>query len=124
MHWCLCTIIVYRLANQRILAVEAQLEDLQEAARHRGNTEDNSEILKKMNEQIQKNKSLDDELQKKRSHIDEIEARLTTAIDRINTQQDELNRKDEDMVAMENRYRKYLEKAKNVSQILIINGDI
>ena len=97
------------------MTLEAQLEDMHEATRRGSSSEDNSELLKKMNEQIQKCQSLDSDNQKKNIYIDDLEFRVASGTDNINRLQEQLNKKDDDMRAMEERYRRYLEKAKSVS---------
>ncbi|XP_013415210.1 protein Hook homolog 3 isoform X2 [Lingula anatina] len=109
-----------RLANQRILELEAQIEDLREnAASSASSKEDNTtEYKKRLNEQIQKNKELEQEVQKKRLHLDELEPRVASSNEKIQQLQDALNKKEDDMRHMEERYKKYLDKAKSVIRAL------
>lgn len=109
-----------RIANQRILELEAQIEDMQENANttSASHVENTSELRKKFNEQVQKNKEMDSEIQKRNSCMEELEQKVTTSSEKIQQLQDALNKKEDDMRQMEERYKKYLEKAKSVIRTL------
>lgn len=106
-----------RIANQRIMALEAQVEDIQESHA----TSSNEEMLglrKKINEQIKRTQESESVVQKSREMIEDLEARLSCSTDRIQELQDQLNKKDDDMKLMEARYKKYLDKAKSVFKVM------
>ncbi|CAH1774314.1 unnamed protein product [Owenia fusiformis] len=105
-----------RICNQRILELEATVEDIQES--QTSQSDDSADLRKKLNEHIQKNRDLDTDLQRKKSHIEELEPRISSYNDKINTLQDALSKKEDEMKAMEERYKKYLEKAKSVIKAL------
>lgn len=58
------------------------------------------------------------ELQKKRAYIDDLEPKYNNSSQKIEELQEALRKKDEDMKQMEDRYKKYLEKAKSVIRTL------
>ncbi|XP_045709401.1 protein Hook homolog 2 isoform X3 [Phyllostomus hastatus] len=111
----------HRLNQQQLLELRAQVEDLQKALQEQGGkTEEDSVLLKrKLQEHLQKLHEADLELQRKREYIEELEppADSNTAR-RIEELQDSLQKKDEDLRAMEERYRRYVDKARTVIQTL------
>ncbi|XP_040305975.1 protein Hook homolog 2 isoform X3 [Prionailurus viverrinus] len=111
-----------RLNQQQLLELRAQVEDLQKALQEQGGkTEDSiSTLLKrKLEEHLQKLHEADLELQRKREYIEELEppADSSTAR-RIEELQHSLQKKDADLRAMEERYRRYVDKARTVIQTL------
>jgi len=62
--------------------------------------------------------SLEQELQNKTMQIGEMEIRLAEQAARSAEQQEQMARRDAEMAAMEERYKKYLEKAKSVIRSL------
>lgn len=111
----------HRLNQQQLLELRAQVEDLQKALQEQGGkTEEDSVLLKrKLQEHLQKLHEADLELQRKREYIEELEppADSSTAR-RIEELQDSLQKKDADLRAMEERYRRYVDKARTVIQTL------
>ncbi|XP_078393217.1 protein Hook homolog 3 isoform X6 [Cetorhinus maximus] len=110
-----------RLANQRILEIQSQVEELQKALQDQGSrAEDVSSILlkKKLEEHLEKLHEAHTELQKKRAYIDDLEPKYNNSSQKIEELQEALRKKDEDMKQMEDRYKKYLEKAKSVIRTL------
>ncbi|KAF6094198.1 hook microtubule tethering protein 2 [Phyllostomus discolor] len=111
----------HRLNQQQLLELRAQVEDLQKALQEQGGkTEEDSVLLKrKLQEHLQKLHEADLELQRKREYIEELEppADSNTAR-RIEELQDSLQKKDADLRAMEERYRRYVDKARTVIQTL------
>lgn len=95
----------------------AQLEDLQESQEKVTASQDSSsaELRNKLSEQIQKFKNLDNELQHKRAALEEAEQKTSQQEDRVRNLELALGKKNDEMKAMEDRYKKYLEKAKGVS---------
>ncbi|XP_045709403.1 protein Hook homolog 2 isoform X4 [Phyllostomus hastatus] len=110
----------HRLNQQQLLELRAQVEDLQKALQEQGGkTEEDSVLLKrKLQEHLQKLHEADLELQRKREYIEELEPPADSNTRRIEELQDSLQKKDEDLRAMEERYRRYVDKARTVIQTL------
>ncbi|XP_048378595.1 protein Hook homolog 3 isoform X5 [Stegostoma tigrinum] len=108
-----------RLANQRILEIQSQVEELQKALQDQGSRAEDSILLKKkLEEHLEKLHEAHTELQKKRAYIDDLEPKYNNSSQKIEELQEALRKKDEDMKQMEDRYKKYLEKAKSVIRTL------
>ncbi|XP_016017658.1 protein Hook homolog 2 isoform X2 [Rousettus aegyptiacus] len=111
----------HRLNQQQLSELRAQVEDLQKALQEQGGkTEDSiSTLLKrKLEEHLQKLHEADLELQRKREYIEELEPPADGSTRRIEELQDSLQKKDADLRAMEERYRRYVDKARTVIQTL------
>ncbi|XP_068392946.1 protein Hook homolog 2 isoform X4 [Eschrichtius robustus] len=109
-----------RLNQQQLSELRAQVEDLQKALQEQGGkTEDSTLLKRKLEEHLQKLHEADLELQRKREYIEELEppADSSTAR-RIEELQHNLQKKDADLRAMEERYRRYVDKARTVIQTL------
>ncbi|XP_061046322.1 protein Hook homolog 2 isoform X4 [Eubalaena glacialis] len=110
----------HRLNQQQLSELRAQVEDLQKALQEQGGkTEDSTLLKRKLEEHLQKLHEADLELQRKREYIEELEppADSSTAR-RIEELQHNLKKKDADLRAMEERYRRYVDKARTVIQTL------
>ncbi|KAF6306361.1 hook microtubule tethering protein 2 [Rhinolophus ferrumequinum] len=110
----------HRLNQQQLSELRAQVEDLQKALQELGGkTEDSTLLKRKLEEHLQKLHEADLELQRKREYIEELEppADGNTAR-RIEELQDSLQKKEADLRAMEERYRRYVDKARTVIQTL------
>ncbi|KAF4113982.1 protein Hook homolog 3 isoform X1 [Onychostoma macrolepis] len=108
-----------RLVNQRLLEGQSQVEELQKSLQEHGSKADDTVLMKrKCQEHLDKLRDATNELQKKSAAIEELENNHTTSVQRIEELEDALKRKDEDMKQMEERYKKYLEKAKSVIRTL------
>ncbi|XP_044773814.1 protein Hook homolog 2 isoform X3 [Neomonachus schauinslandi] len=111
-----------RLNQQQLLELRAQVEDLQKALQEQGGkTEDVSSALlkRKLEEHLQKLHEADLELQRKREYIEELEPPADSGTARrIEELQHSLQKKDADLRAMEERYRRYVDKARTVIQTL------
>ncbi|XP_045847653.1 protein Hook homolog 2 isoform X9 [Meles meles] len=111
-----------RLNQQQLLELRAQVEDLQKALQEQGGkTEDSiSALLKrKLEEHLQKLHEADLELQRKREYIEELEPPADSGTARrIEELQHSLQKKDADLRAMEERYRRYVDRARTVIQTL------
>ncbi|XP_067122723.1 protein Hook homolog 3 isoform X2 [Centruroides vittatus] len=106
-----------RLANQKILEYQSQIQDLQES--HSAvSSQEGTELRHKLNNTIRKLKETEMELQKKNITIETLQNQIDSAVQKTHQLQESLNKKEEEMRAMEERYRKYLEKAKNVIKTL------
>ncbi|XP_007469163.1 PREDICTED: protein Hook homolog 2 isoform X2 [Lipotes vexillifer] len=108
------------LNQQQLSELRAQVEDLQKALQEQGGkTEDSTLLKRKLEEHLQKLHEADLELQRKREYIEELEppADSSTAR-RVEELQHNLQKKDADLRAMEERYRRYVDKARTVIQTL------
>ncbi|XP_022262696.1 protein Hook homolog 2 isoform X5 [Canis lupus familiaris] len=111
-----------RLNQQQLLELRAQVEDLQKALQEQGGKAEDSisALLKrKLEEHLQKLHEADLELQRKREYIEELEPPADSGTARrIEELQHSLQKKDADLRAMEERYRRYVDKARTVIQTL------
>ncbi|XP_066127700.1 protein Hook homolog 2 isoform X1 [Saccopteryx bilineata] len=110
----------HRLNQQQLLELRAQVEDLQKALQEQGSkTEDSALLKRKLEEHLQKLQEADLELQRKREYIEKLEPPANGSTARhIEELQDSLQKKDADLRAMEERYRRYVDKARTVIQTL------
>ncbi|XP_058146548.1 protein Hook homolog 2 isoform X2 [Dasypus novemcinctus] len=109
-----------RLNEQQLSELRAQVEDLQKALQEQGGkTEDATLLQRKLEEHLQKLHEADLELQRKREYLEKLEppADSSTAR-RIEELQHSLQKKDADLRAMEERCRRYVDKARMVIQTL------
>ncbi|XP_051540917.1 protein Hook homolog 3-like isoform X3 [Myxocyprinus asiaticus] len=104
-----------RRVNQRLLTGQSQVEELQKSLQeHRSKLEDSVLMKRKCQEHLEKLRDATNELQKKSALIEDLENKHTSGARKIEELVDALKKKDEDMRQMEERYKKYLEKAKSV----------
>ncbi|KAK2864807.1 hypothetical protein Q7C36_003961 [Tachysurus vachellii] len=109
-----------RLSQQQIAELLSQVEDLQKALQEQDSkSEDSSLLKKKLEEHLEKLHEAHSDLQKKREVIDDLEpgvdSNMAKKIDELQTI---LRKKDEDMRQMEERYKRYMEKARTVIKTL------
>ncbi|XP_067846390.1 protein Hook homolog 1 [Heptranchias perlo] len=108
-----------RLENQRVQELQHQVEDLQKSLQEQGSkAEESSGLKKKLDAHLEKLHEAHDELQKKRELIEDLQPEILQSSQKIEELQRALTKKDEDMRAMEERYKMYLEKARNVIKAL------
>lgn len=108
-----------RLVNQRLMAGQSEVEELQKSLQEQGSKADDTVLLKrKCEEHLEKLRDATNELQKKHSAIEDLETKYSSSAQKIEELEDALKKKDEDMKQMEERYKKYLEKAKSVIRTL------
>uniref|UniRef100_A0A673WDS0 Hook microtubule tethering protein 2 n=1 Tax=Salmo trutta TaxID=8032 RepID=A0A673WDS0_SALTR len=111
-----------RLNQQQISELRSQVEDLQKALQEQGSkAEDVSSSLlkKKLEEHLEKLHEAHSDLQKKREVIDDLEPKADgNMAKKIDELQEILKKKDEDMKLMEERYKRYVEKARTVIKTL------
>ncbi|KAL3869534.1 hypothetical protein ACJMK2_042202 [Sinanodonta woodiana] len=110
-----------RLANQKILELEAQVEDLQENQKSSVSSSELVELNKKLKEQIKENQQKDILIQRGSESRLDLEHKLKTAETEKQGLQEQLHKKEDEMRSMEERYKKYLEKAKAVIKSLDAN---
>ncbi|XP_078264102.1 protein Hook homolog 1 isoform X2 [Rhinoraja longicauda] len=107
-----------RLENQRVQELQHQVEDLQSFLQEQGTKAEESSELKKLDAHLEKLHEVQDELQKKNEFIEDLQHDIQQGSQNIEELQRGLTKKDEDMRAMEERYKMYLEKARNVIKAL------
>ncbi|KAK0678930.1 HOOK3 protein, partial [Pygoscelis papua] len=112
-----------RLVNQRLLEVQSQVEELQKSLQEQGSRAEDDKSIGKiiyafMVCNSEKLHEANNELQKKRAIIEDLEPRCNNSSLKIEELQEALRKKDEEMKQMEERYKKYLEKAKSVIRTL------
>ncbi|XP_053152747.1 protein Hook homolog 2 [Hemicordylus capensis] len=102
-----------RLSQQQISDLKTQVEELQRALQEQGSkAEDSSLLQKKLEEHLEKLHEAHADLQKKKECLDELEPKVdSTTAKKIDELQQSLKKKDEDMRAMEERYKRYMDKA-------------
>uniref|UniRef100_A0A8D1SSF2 Calponin-homology (CH) domain-containing protein n=1 Tax=Sus scrofa TaxID=9823 RepID=A0A8D1SSF2_PIG len=109
----------HRLNQQQLSELRAQVEDLQKALQEQGGkTEDSTLLKRKLEEHLQKLHEAELELQRKREYIEELEPPADSNTRRIEELQHSLQKKDADLRAMEDRYRRYVDRARMVMQTL------
>ncbi|XP_059204899.1 protein Hook homolog 2-like [Centropristis striata] len=109
-----------RLNQQQISELRSQIEELQKALHEQDSkTEDSSLLKKKLEEHLEKLHEAHSDLQKKREVIDDLEPKVDDNMaKKIDELQEILRKKDEDMKQMEDRYKRYVEKARTVIKTL------
>ncbi|KAM6077461.1 protein Hook homolog 1 [Theristicus caerulescens] len=108
-----------RLNEERIVELQQQIEDLQKTLQEQGSkTEGSSNLKQKLAAHMEKLNEVHDELQKKEADLAELQPDVSQNPQKIGELEAALRKKDEDMKAMEERYKMYLEKARNVIKTL------
>ncbi|KAL5021996.1 hypothetical protein ScPMuIL_001151 [Solemya velum] len=102
-----------RIANQRIMESEAQVEDLQENQKSAVSNTEVVEMKMKLNEQVHKTQDHVIDISKKVELIQNLELNIGERNDKIQELQSMLDKKELEAKAMEERYKKYLEKARS-----------
>lgn len=103
-----------RLANQKIMELEAQIEDLQEMAKSTVSSSELIEHKKKIEELVQTIQQRDKTIQKEQGRVSEIQTQLTSHNEEIEKLREKLEKKEEEKRVMEERYKKYFDKARAV----------
>ncbi|XP_068675748.1 protein Hook homolog 3-like isoform X1 [Montipora foliosa] len=106
-----------RELNQKLMEAESELDDVRNQKSADGMDKD-TELGKKYTDHLDKLKIASDELQKKKAYIDSLEPKVSSSAEKVTELQELLNKKDQEMKVMEDRYKKYLEKAKSVIKTL------
>ncbi|KAM7324689.1 hypothetical protein ACRRTK_016994 [Alexandromys fortis] len=107
-----------RLSKERIGELQQQIEDLQKSLQEQGSKaegESSSKLKRKLEAHMEKLTEVHEELQKKQELIEDLQPDMSQNAQKISELEAALQKKDEDMKAMEERYKMYLEKARNVS---------
>jgi len=109
-----------RLLNQRVLEVTAELEDVTESQKS-SSAASSSEVISmrtKLTEARQRLEEKDRQLAQRSKDIEEITIKLSDADNKVVDMTELLRGKEEEIHIMEEKYKKYLEKAKNVIKSL------
>ena len=109
----------FRLLNQRVLEVTAELEDVTESQKS-SSAASSSEVISmrtKLTEARQRLEEKDRQLAQRSKDIEEITIKLSDADNKVVDMTELLRGKEEEIHIMEEKYKKYLEKAKNVREI-------
>uniref|UniRef100_A0A9L0S7F9 Hook microtubule tethering protein 1 n=1 Tax=Equus caballus TaxID=9796 RepID=A0A9L0S7F9_HORSE len=110
-----------RLSKERIRELQQQIEDLQKSLQEHGakpEGESSSKLKQKLEAHMEKLTEVHEELQKKQELIEDLQPDVNQNVQKISELEAALQKKDEDMKAMEERYKMYLEKARNVIKTL------
>jgi len=108
-----------RLDKQKIMELQANLGDLQtDVSNKQSFVEENAALRQKLNEHMVKLHETHQELQSKKAYIETVEPNVAEGNKQLADMKELLHKKEEDMKAMEDRYKKYLEKAKTVIRSL------
>uniref|UniRef100_A0A670YFJ2 Protein Hook homolog 3 n=1 Tax=Pseudonaja textilis TaxID=8673 RepID=A0A670YFJ2_PSETE len=110
-----------RLVNQRLFEVQCHVEELQKSLQDQGSKAEDVTVVLCADSFLFCREELHEankELQKKRAIIEDLEPRYNNSSLQIEELQVALCRKEEEMKQMEERYKKYLEKAKSVIRTL------
>uniref|UniRef100_A0AAR2KTK8 Protein Hook homolog 3 n=1 Tax=Pygocentrus nattereri TaxID=42514 RepID=A0AAR2KTK8_PYGNA len=103
-----------RLVNQRLLAGQSQVEELQKSLQDADHSRNKCISTCSIRDKL---RDASNELQKKNNIIEDLETKYSSS-QKIEELEEALKKKDEDMKQMEERYKKYLEKAKSVIRTL------
>uniref|UniRef100_H2MLE2 Hook microtubule tethering protein 2 n=1 Tax=Oryzias latipes TaxID=8090 RepID=H2MLE2_ORYLA len=111
-----------RLNQQQISDLRCQVEELQRALHEQDSKNEDvksSLLKKKLEEHLEKLHEAHSDLQKKKEVIDDLEPKADGSMaKKIDELQEILRKKDEDMKQMEERYKRYMEKARTVIKTL------
>lgn len=106
-----------RELNQKLMEAESELDDVRNQ-KSAGEMDTDSELGRKYTDHLDKLRVANEELQKKKTYIESLEPKVSSTTEKVNELQELLNKKDQEMKVMEDRYKKYLEKAKSVIKTL------
>ncbi|XP_063284103.1 protein Hook homolog 1 [Pelobates fuscus] len=109
-----------RLNMDRVEELQLQIVDLQKMLQNEGTDSEGagSSTLKKIEAHMEKLKEVHDALETKKELLDDLQPDANQTTQRIEELEAALRKKDDDMKAMEERYKIYLEKARNVIKTL------
>ncbi|CAH3194410.1 unnamed protein product [Porites evermanni] len=106
-----------RELNQKLMEAESELDDVRNQ-RSAGDMDNDSELGRKYTDHLDKLRVANEELQKKKTYIESLEPKVSSTTEKVNELQELLNKKDQEMKGMEERYKRYLDKAKSVINTL------
>ncbi|XP_056263829.1 protein Hook homolog 2-like [Pseudoliparis swirei] len=111
-----------RLNEQQISELRSQIEELQKTLHEQDSRVSSvlsSLLKKKLEEHLEKLHEAHSDLQRKKEELDDLEPKVDgNMVKKIDELQASLRKKDEDMKQMEERYKRYAEKARTVIKTL------
>uniref|UniRef100_A0A667XBF2 Hook microtubule-tethering protein 1 n=1 Tax=Myripristis murdjan TaxID=586833 RepID=A0A667XBF2_9TELE len=107
-----------RLSRERISELQQQVEDLQKALQSQAAKPDDSNLKRKLDAHMVQLNEAQDEIMKKKELLEDLQPDNTQTSLKLEELMAALKKKDDDMRAMEERYKMYLEKARNVIRAL------
>ncbi|XP_063057363.1 protein Hook homolog 1 [Engraulis encrasicolus] len=107
-----------RLNRERITVLQQQVEDLQKALQGQGTKTEDSNLKRKLDAHMVQLNQAQDEIMRKKELLEDLQPDSTQNALKLEELMAALKKKDEDMKAMEERYKMYLEKARNVIRAL------
>ncbi|XP_029939580.1 protein Hook homolog 1-like [Salarias fasciatus] len=107
-----------RLGREQISELQQQVEDLQKALQSQAAKPDDSNLKRKLDAHMVQLNEAQDEIMKKKELLEDLQPDNTQTSLKVDELMAALKKKDDDMRAMEERYKMYLEKARNVIRAL------
>ncbi|XP_068449176.1 protein Hook homolog 1 isoform X3 [Clinocottus analis] len=107
-----------RLSRERLGELQQQVEDLQRALQSQATKPDDSNLKRKLDAHMVQLNEAQDEIMKKKELLEDLQPDNTQTSLKLDELNAALKKKDDDMRAMEERYKMYLEKARNVIRAL------
>nr|XP_033478004.1 protein Hook homolog 1 [Epinephelus lanceolatus] len=107
-----------RLSRERVSELQQQVEDLQRALQSQAAKPDDSNLKRKLDAHMVQLNEAQDEIMKKKELLEDLQPDNTQTSLKLDELMAALKKKDDDMRAMEERYKMYLEKARNVIRAL------
>ncbi|KAM4548184.1 protein Hook homolog 1 [Odontesthes bonariensis] len=107
-----------RLSRERMNELQQQVEDLQKALQSQAAKPDDSNLKRKLDAHMVQLNEAQDEIMKKKELLEDLQPDNTQTSLQLDEMMAALKKKDDDMRAMEERYKMYLEKARNVIRAL------
>ncbi|CAJ1060047.1 protein Hook homolog 1 isoform X1 [Xyrichtys novacula] len=107
-----------RLNLERVIELQQQVEDLQKALQSQASKPDDSNLKRKLDAHMVQLNEAQDEIMKKKELLEDLQPDNTQTSLKLDELMAALKKKDDDMRAMEERYKMYLEKARNVIRAL------
>lgn len=107
-----------RLSRERVSELQQQVEDLQRALQSQAAKPDDSNLKRKLDAHMVQLNEAQDEIMKKKELLEDLQPDNTQTSLKLDELIAALKKKDDDMRAMEERYKMYLEKARNVIRAL------
>ncbi|KAI5623569.1 protein Hook-like 1 [Silurus asotus] len=107
-----------RLDRESIIELQQQVEDLQKALQTHGAKSEDSHLKKKLDAHMVQLNEAQDEIMRKKELLEDLQPDASQTSLKMDELMAALKKKDDDMRAMEDRYKMYLEKARNVIRAL------
>ncbi|XP_060773496.1 protein Hook homolog 1 isoform X1 [Neoarius graeffei] len=107
-----------RLKKESISELQQQIEDLQKALQTQGAKPEDSHLKRKLDAHMVQLNEAQDEIMKKKELLEDLQPDVSQTSLKVDELMAALKKKDDDMRAMEDRYKMYLEKARNVIRAL------